>query len=211
MARTEPFERFAGRYEKWFERHPSAYRSERAAIQALLPKAVPGRGLEIGVGSGRFAAELGLRYGAEPAEAMRRVASERGLRVAAGVAEALPFRNASFTHALMVTTVCFVDDLDASLHEARRVLVPGGILLVGLVDRESPLGERYQRQRAENVFYREATFYSPREIQTAMVRAGFRRFVFRQTLFRPLEEIRAPEPVREGHGAGSFVVIRGEL
>jgi hypothetical protein len=41
-----------------------------------------------------------------------------------------------------------------------------------------------------------------------MERAGFRRFAYRQTLFRPLDEILAPEPVREGHGEGSFVAIR---
>jgi SAM-dependent methyltransferase len=211
MARTEPFERFASRYERWFQRHPSAYQSELAAIRALLPRGIAGRGLEIGVGTGRFAAALGLGYGVEPAEAMRKLAQERGLCVAAGVSEALPFRGASFALALMVTTVCFVDDLDASLQEARRVLAPGGIFMVGLVDRDSPLGERYQRQRAENVFYREATFYRPREIESAMERAGFHRFAFCQTLFRPLEEIRSPEPIREGHGTGSFVAIRGEL
>jgi SAM-dependent methyltransferase len=211
MPRTEPFERFAERYETWFERHPWAYRSELAAIRALLPGRIEGRGLEIGAGTGRFAAPLGLRYGVDPARAMWRMAAGRGLRVAAGVAEALPLRDGSFTVALMVTTVCFVDDLDGSLREARRVLAPRGILVVGLVDRESPLGERYRRHRAENVFYRDATFYTAGEIAAGLERAGFRRPAFRQTLFRPLEEIHAPEPVREGHGEGSFVAVRAGL
>jgi len=42
-----------------------------------------------------------------------------------------------------------------------------------------------------------------------MKKAGFSDFAFRQTLFRPLEEIENGEPVQEGYGKGSFVVVRG--
>ncbi len=214
MARTAPFEAEANvaRYEAWFERHRAAYAAELAALRALLADAPEGRGVEVGVGTGRFAGPLGFRYGVEPAWAMARLAKARGLVVIGGVAEALPLRAGSFQRALLVTTICFVDDLGKTLRECHRALAPGGALLIGLVDRESPLGREYQRRRAENVFYREATFYSTSEVVDALERAGFTGFAFRQTIFRPLDEIdgKAPEPVLEGFGRGSFVAIRAQ-
>jgi len=54
MPRTAPFEACAPRYEAWLERHQAAYLSELLALRAFLPWS--GQGLEIGVGSARFAA-----------------------------------------------------------------------------------------------------------------------------------------------------------
>jgi hypothetical protein len=54
--KTEPFVLYYRRYDDWFERHRAAYLSELLAIRALLPW--EGRGLEIGVGTGRFAGPL---------------------------------------------------------------------------------------------------------------------------------------------------------
>jgi hypothetical protein len=44
------------------------------------------------------------------------------------------------------------------------VLKPGGQAVVGLVDRDSPLGTKYQEHKTQHVFYREATFYSVAEV-----------------------------------------------
>jgi SAM-dependent methyltransferase len=127
-------------------------------VRALLPWS--GRGLEIGVGSGRFAAPLGVEFGIDPAAEMLAYARARGVRVACAVAEALPFADAAFDYALVVTTICFVDDAAAMLAEARRVLKPGGELVIGFIDRTSDLGRHYLAHREENVFYRDARFYS---------------------------------------------------
>jgi hypothetical protein len=54
-----------------------------------LPKS--GTGVEIGVGTGRFAEPLGIRVVIEPSKAMRRMAQKRGIEVIDGVAESLPF------------------------------------------------------------------------------------------------------------------------
>jgi hypothetical protein len=81
-------------------------------------------------------------------------------------------------------------------------------VLIGLVDRQSPLGQNYERRKAENVFYREATFYSTEEVVAVLRKVGFEDFTFRQTIFRPLEEIHQREPVQPGYGRGSFVAIR---
>lgn len=146
MPRVTPFEQRVDRYEAWFERHRAVYESELEAIRALLP---PGRGTEVGVGTGRFAAPLGITAGVEPSASMRAVARQRGINAESGVAEALPYRDASFDVVLMVTTICFVDDLDASLQEAHRVLRPAGHLVIGFVDRASALGHDYEAHKAE--------------------------------------------------------------
>jgi len=200
------FEKHINEYEAWFDKHRFVYESELRAIKELLP--VSGNGLEIGVGSGRFAAPLGIRYGVEPSRAMREKARERGIKVFKGVAEALPFGEQEFDFALMVTTICFLDDMDLAFGEVLRVLKPDGCFIIGFVDRESPRGKFYQARKAKSTFYKEATFYSVDELIIHLKEAGFRRFTFRQTLFRPLQEISASEPVKEGSGEGSFVAIK---
>jgi hypothetical protein len=42
-----------------------------------------------------------------------------------------------------------------------------------------------------------------------MEKAHFRDFSFRQTLFQVGEELKDVEPVKNGYGEGSFVVVRG--
>lgn len=123
MPTTDPFERFTDRYEEWFEHHDATYRSELSAVRELLPGA--GLGLEVGVGSARFAGPLGIEVGVDPAGEMLALARERGVETALAVGEALPFRTDSFARALVVTTICFFDDVPAALGEIRRVLRPG--------------------------------------------------------------------------------------
>jgi SAM-dependent methyltransferase len=202
----DPFEQHVEQYEQWFADHPFAYVSELHAVRALLPS---GTGVEIGVGTGRFAAPLGIRKGIEPAPAMAALAEKKGIEVIHGVAEKLPFKDREFDFALMVTTVCFLNDLDLAFAEVHRVLRDGGAFIVGFVDRESPLGREYVKRKDKSVFYKDATFYSVEEIVQRLGQAGFAAFEFRQTLFKPLEELEEVEPVKEGHGQGSFVVVRG--
>jgi SAM-dependent methyltransferase len=207
-AGAEPFVRHHRRYEKWFERHRMAYYSELLAVRALLPW--NGRGLEIGVGTGRFAGPLGVEFGIDPAAEMLAYAQIRGVCVASAVAEALPFAPAVFDYALIVTTICFVDDAAAMLAEARRVLKPGGELVIGFIDRTSDLGRHYLAHQAENVFYRGAKFYSAEEVQRLLRATGFTAPVWTQTLFKPLEQTREIEAVHSGRGQGAFVVVKAD-
>jgi len=206
MPKIEPFERYANKYEDWFERNKFAYESELRAIRKLLPE--NGEGLEIGVGTGRFAAPLGIKVGVEPSSKMRKIAQKRGVEVIDGVAEAIPFGDSQFDFVLMVTTLCFLDDIEAGLKERHRVLRCGGSLIIGFIDANSPIGRLYQQQKNDNVFYREATLYSVEEVVAYLKKAGFKDFNFKQTLFRTLTDIRDIEPVKEGYGEGSFVVVK---
>ena len=206
MPRSAPFEVHHQRYDEWFERHAAAYQSELLAIRALLP--CYGLGLAIGVGTGRFASPLGVQVGIDPARAVLDYAAGRGISPVQAVAEALPFADSSFDYALSVTTICFVDDATAMLAEAWRVLKPGGSLVLGFIDRTSDLGQYYLAHQAENVFYREATFYSAAEVEQLLRETGFTEPVWVQTLSETLEEIREIEPLRTGYGHGAFVAVK---
>lgn len=205
MSKTAPFEQHTDRYDAWFETHEGAYRAELDALDRLVPDA--GYGLEIGVGSGRFAAPLGLDVGLDPAEAMLERAHQRGLDVVRGVAEHLPFRTGCFDTALIVTTICFVDDVPRTLAEAERILAPSGRLVIGYIDENSPLGRTYVDKKEENPFYRDATFVTTDELVDGLEAAGFTDFEFVQTIFDTLEEVDEGEPIESGYGDGSFVGI----
>ncbi|MGA8185203.1 MAG: methyltransferase domain-containing protein, partial [Terriglobia bacterium] len=134
--------------------------------------------------------------------------SKRGVAVVKGIAEALPFSNHAFDYALCVTTICFVDDASAMLSEACRVLKPGGGLVIGFIDRTSSLGQHYLAHQAENVFYREATFFSAVEVEQLLIGTGFTEPKWVQTLSKPLKDIREIEAIRAGYGQGAFVVVK---
>lgn len=208
MPLTDPFNKNVELYDVWYDIYPCAYKAELETIRELLPQG--GKGIEIGVGTGRFAVPLGIGIGVEPSPEMGKVAAGRGVRVAEGVAENLPFADESFDFVLMVNVVCFLDDPVAAFKELWRVLKDGGSVLVGFIDGESLLGKSYQANKETSLFYREATFHTPSEILSYLRLAGFADFAFRQTIFRPLGDLDMDEPVKEGYGEGSFVVVRGE-
>jgi len=205
MSGVDVFDRYVLRYEAWFERHAAAFRSELDAIRPMLSPAGPR--LEVGVGSGRFAAPLGVSYGVDPSPCMLVRARARGLRVALAVAEVLPFPTGIFRTVLMVTTICFLDDAARAMSEMRRVLAPGGRAVLGFVDADSPLGRRYEERRSANVFYRAARFVGAAEVGDMLGQAGFAKLSFVQTLRGDPDTLRSPEPATAGHGEGGFVVV----
>lgn len=208
MAKTKPFDLHRDRYENWFDKHRYIYLSELRAVRELIP--IGSEGLEIGVGTGRFAAELGIRYGVDPSEKMLDIAREKGIAVVTGIAECLPFEDENFDFALMVTTICFVDDPLQAFQEAYRILKPGGSLIVGFVDKNSALGKEYLIKQKESVFYQDAVFFSVDELIGLYENAGFKNLEFRQTIFGTIGESECIEEVRSGYGSGSFVVISGK-
>jgi len=207
MPKIYPFQRHTGQYENWFAEHRWVYEAELRAVEVLLPES--GRGLEVGVGTGRFAEPLGIKTGLEPSRRMREIAQKRGIKVLDGVAEDLPFGDGKFDLVLMVTTVCFLDDIHKAFREAHRVLANGGFFIAGIVDRNSLIGQKYLKHQNESVFYKIATFFSVVEVVKIMRQARFTDFMFRQTIFRSLSEVNEDEPVKPGYGEGSFVAIRG--
>ena len=95
MPRTEPFEVDRRRYEARFEHHAAAYASELLALRPFVPR--EGRGLKIGVGTGRFAAPLGVPVGVDPFPAMLASAAARGIETAEARPRRCPWQPAAST------------------------------------------------------------------------------------------------------------------
>jgi ubiquinone/menaquinone biosynthesis C-methylase UbiE len=115
---------------------------ERAAVGAWrrrVASGARGRVLEIGSGTGaqlRWYAPETRVTALEPDDGMRahmdrRAAEARAsVRVVGGRAEELPFADGSFDAAVSAFALCTVTDPAAAFDELRRVLVPGGALLL---------------------------------------------------------------------------------
>ena len=209
MLNIEPFEKFPSQYEKWFEENKYVYKSELLAIKKVLPN--DKKTLEIGVGSARFASPLGIRIGIDPSKKMQKISQERGILVLDAIAENLPFREGTFSFALMVTTICFVENIISAFNEAFKILESKGSLIIGFIDKNSYIGKLYQERKNKSVFYKNATFYSVKQVINYLKKAGFRSFDFFQTIFHSLREIDELEPIKEGYGEGSFIVIKATI
>lgn len=207
------FDALAGRYDEWYERPfgRSAFAAEVACLRRVLPPFR--RGLEVGVGTGRFGSALGVRLGLDPSRVELAIARSRGIEPVQGVGEALPFKAEGFDLVLIVVTLCFVDDPARVLFESARVLVPGGSMVLGLILRESPWADFYAKKaRAGHPIYRLARFYGYREVLGLLGAAGFEAGPVASTL---LEEPQDTAPIRGGQvydgfwPAAGFTCIRG--
>ncbi len=208
MIKSEVFDDFALEYDKWFENHEIEYAQELKAIRAFLP--AEGNGVEIGAGTGRFSQPLGISLGIEPSQAMRNIAISRGVDTVMGTAESLPVEDGFFDYALLVTTVCFLDTPEIAFSEAYRILKAGGFIIVGLIDRNSKLGNKYQESKSESKFYKDANFHTVKEISGFLKNVGFRNIEYVQAIL-PGDVDENYEPlVKQGYGEGSFVVLRGQ-
>ena len=111
---------------------------EMAEQRRLALRDVAGDVLEIGIGTGAnipyYPAHVGKLTAVEPSDAMRRRAMRRaearGLEVEwhHGSGERLPLEDERFDAVVAVDVLCTVEDVDAVLAEAYRVLRPEGRL-----------------------------------------------------------------------------------
>ena len=166
-------------YEEWFEKHPDIYKAEIETIKALLPR---GKGFEVGVGSGRFAEPLDIKYGIEPSKNMAQIARKRGIEVLETTAEEMDFEE-EFDYILMVTTICFVKNPLKTIQNCYKALKKKGVLLIAFVDLNSPLGKIYEKNKQKSKFYKEAIFFTKEDIINLMKKAGFKEFECVENLY----------------------------
>ncbi len=197
------FDLYSQDYEEWFERHPKIYEEEIKTIKSVLQK---GRGMEVGVGTGRFASPLGIGFGIEPSRKMAEIARQRNIEIMETTAERMNFEE-EFDFILMVTTICFVKDPFKSIQNCYRALIKGGSLIVAFVDKDSELGRLYEQNRQKSKFYKEAIFFSKNDIIELMKKAGFRDFECKENLYgSSLDDLKFE--INNCNG-GAFKVIKG--
>lgn len=111
---------------------------EMAEQRSLILHHVRGEILEIGIGTGvnlsYYPENIKTLTGIEPSDAMRPRAQQRAnatgrtIEWYRGWGEQLPFKEERFDTIVMADVLCTVDNVDAVLREAYRVLKPGGRL-----------------------------------------------------------------------------------
>ena len=207
MLNTELFDKYVQDYEAWYDKYPEVYESELAALREQLIKLPENiRGIEVGVGTGRFAQPLGIREGIEPSEEMARLAVKRNVEILKGTAENLPYGDLKFDFVLFVT-VCHLNNIRLAIEQAHRVLKHKGTLIIGFLDEDRPVAKAYREKRFNSTFFRNARFYSVKLMQQIIEEAGFKNAEFTQTLFGNLDDIKEIQLPKPGYGEGSFVVV----
>lgn len=195
---AEAFSRHAEEYDQWFDKAEGRmlFALEHAAVLLLTKDLVPPF-LEIGVGSGRFAKALGIRYGVEPSEPLAAMARGRGINVEQAFGENLPYADSLFGGVFILFTLCFVNDPQRVISEAYRVLRRDGGMVIGLINLESPWGRLYMKKKDEgHHIYMHARFYDVEEVNEMLNTAGFSVETYSSVLCQPPTDEPAEEEAR---------------
>ena len=199
-------------YEQWYET-PAGRAHDRVQqedVRRLLPSASAGeRLLDVGCGTGHWSAFFcgmgyrvaGIDIAPEMVEAARAALPECAFEVAD--AGALPFDDASFDVVASMATLEFVPDPAAVVGEMARCARPGGVLLVGTLNRLAPLNrDRVARGEAP---YGSARLLSPDSLRRLLAPWGPVRMLASAAHDAPDAPSLAPEP---GGLSGAFLVAK---
>jgi len=179
-------------YDRWYDRHRITYLNELKLVRSFGCA----RALEIGVGTGRFAADTGVVVGVDPSLSMLRMASSR-VQVIRALGERLPFRDGCFDCAYLIVTLCFVADPRRVLGEASRV---ADRVIACIVPGNSSWGRHYEKLKLRgHPIYSAARFYRVEELVELASGLGLRLTRIYGTLtYAPskLERPEEPRPIR---------------
>lgn len=163
------------------ERRQAVARQRLARIAALLGKAPTGiRVLDVGCSRGQFvAAAIATGFsaeGVEPAPRIAEAARAAGVPVNTGLLEDQQYADGSFDALTLFEVIEHLREPLPLLAECRRVLKPGGILLVSTANAESwtaaAMGARwdyFDMQKDGG----HISFYNPRSMAKVAAAAGF--------------------------------------
>ncbi|MFO8011569.1 MAG: methyltransferase domain-containing protein [Dehalococcoidia bacterium] len=207
------FDQLATQYDAWFERAGKLVFSIEVRALGEVAQLLPRPWIEVGTGSGRFARALGMDIGLDPAPGLLHLANQRDLDLVMARGEAVPFREKSIGTLFLIVTICFLKSPADVLKEARRIIKPGGKVVLGLVLLDSPWGQFYvSKKKAGHRFYRYAEFYDWESVTRLLEYAGFKKEKVVSTLFQKPNEVRGMERPQEGFfsEAGFTVLIAGK-
>lgn len=198
-------------YEQWYIDNSAIFHAEVAALKAVSPSFE--NALEVGVGTGLFAEQLGTKNGLAPSVPMLERAAQRNITVTEGVAEHLPYADNSFDGVYFITVDCYLD-LPKAFAEAKRVLKKDGAAIIGTLDWSTPIGQARRKSHADSPYYQGINFNSAEDIKRELAAAGFKVEDSRQTIFTMVGDqsnVAVRHPIREGTGDGYFAAIRARV
>ncbi len=177
------FDERADEYDSWYD-DSLLFDIELAAIKQLQTSLL-GPKLELGVGPGRFAQELGTDFGLDPAFAPLQISRGRDIGVMQGVGESIPLNESSVATVYLLFTLCFVASPQEVLAECYRVLQPDGHLVLGVVPASGAWGQALNIKKEKNhPFYKYASFYMANKVEEFLQDAGFAIVEQRSSLFQ---------------------------
>ncbi|MGD8352664.1 MAG: class I SAM-dependent methyltransferase [Pseudomonadota bacterium] len=195
------FDPLADVYEDWYKTAEGRAHDhvQQQDVQALLPPASSGESLlDVGCGTGhwsRFFHSMGYDVqGIDLSEKMIAVARQMspGCRFETGDAQNLPFENGSYDVTASITALEFVPDQPAVVSEMARCTRPGGLLLIGTLNRAAPINR--DRLAAGSPPFSLAQLLNPADLLK---------------LVQPLGKVRMAASVLPGPGPGSVFTTSG--
>ncbi len=205
------FHERAAEYDNWYE-DSWLFATELAALREISSP-LPGPKIEIGSGPGRFAEQLGVTAGIDPAPAALQRGLKRGIIGVAAIGEQLPLRSESVGTLFLLFTLCFLADPDLVLAECQRVLKSDGRLIIGLVPARSQWGKQLDSKKKQgNLYYKHARFYTIEETLTMLHQTGFFLLESHSTLLEPPGKANREERAQQGinEQAGFCVLVTGK-
>lgn len=217
------FEEAAADFDAWFDKNKIIFESELLAEKQLLTN--PENTVSIGVGSGLFASQMGIKYGVEPAEDMANLARKRGIKVKSGTAEEVPYPDEQFDTVLLSTVLSYVTDPQKAVNEAYRILKPGGHVVISFLAGEGSYAMLYELAHLRGrhdpeispphpyplPFIKGTKWLATDQVTSLLQNAGFTDLRYVQTLRRhPKYSNEKVESPVEGYKEGDFIVVQGK-
>jgi ubiquinone/menaquinone biosynthesis C-methylase UbiE len=156
----------------------AAERRGLARERARLIGTLHGRILEIGAGTGlnvpHYPPDVDVVF-TEPDPHMAARLRRRGVEVVEAAAESLPFEDGSFDFVVSTLVLCTVPDVPATLAEVRRVLKPGGqLVLIEHVRAEAGTSLAHWQDRLHGPWKAFACgCHFNRDLRSSLAEAGF--------------------------------------
>jgi len=209
-----PFDLYARDYDIWYDKNKFIFLSELKCIKKALNNRniKDKKSIEIGVGTGRFARGLNIKYGIDISKNSLKIAKRRRIKVFLSPAEKTPFKDKEFDYVFIIFSLCFFKNFKKALKESVRILKKNGNIIVTMINPDSETGKFYNKKKKKDIFYRNARFYSPRKVIKELEKDNIGNIKTFQTLFKSPEYLKSHkkvEPTKKGHNKGGVVVIKG--
>jgi len=202
------FQERADEYDSWYK-DSLLFRIELSALQQIATP-LPNPKVEIGAGPGRFAEQLEVTTGIDPAPAALQRALKRGIMCVVGIGEQLPISPEKAGTLFMLFTLCFLVDPCRVLDECNRALKKDGRLVIGHVPALSSWGQHLENKKNnKDPYYRHARFYTIADTLTMLKLTNFTLLESYSTLLQPPCNIERLETAQPGinEQAGFCVLV----